>query len=232
MEINVGGVEDLISAIHRANGSPDDSCTIHLKGEDFDYVVHDAQHDLFGLNAFPLIMSDITINGNGRLIQRNERVKPFRFFAVLDVPAAKLTLNKLTLSGGNSGGMGGGAIVNNALLHVHRCMFQNNTGSHGGAIYNGDARNAVFEDCRFQNNVASIEGGAIYNSTLASLIVTKTAFTGNKVGEGKKADVYVSGPYYRPVVIHSTTLENGVALIDDLLPLTGGDALIVDSDEG
>jgi hypothetical protein len=72
-------------------------------------------HDLFGPNAFPPILGNVTIEGNGVTIIRDKMAEPFRFFYVAGptVPQvaaskAKLTLRNLVLKGGLARGGDGG----------------------------------------------------------------------------------------------------------------------------
>lgn len=75
----------------------------------------DVFHDLFGPNAFPPILGEVTIEGNGVTIIRDKMAEPFRFFYVAGptVPQvaaskAKLTLRNLVLKGGLARGGDGG----------------------------------------------------------------------------------------------------------------------------
>jgi hypothetical protein len=75
----------------------------------------DVVHDLFGPNAFPPILGDVTIEGNGVTIIRDRMAEPFRFFYVagptvpqLVTSKAKLTLRNLVLKGGQAKGGDGG----------------------------------------------------------------------------------------------------------------------------
>jgi hypothetical protein len=72
-------------------------------------------HDLFGPNAFPPILGNVTIEGNGVTIIRDKMAEPFRFFYVagptvpqLVATKAKLTLRNLVLKGGQARGGDGG----------------------------------------------------------------------------------------------------------------------------
>jgi hypothetical protein len=112
----------------------------------------------YGPNGLPAIRNDITIDGNGSIIERaainpfNGSPDPnFRLFYVSgglsspQLPAGKLTLNDLTVEGGVAmggnggdgagGGLGaGGAIFNQGIVVLNRVTLTNNSavGGNGG----------------------------------------------------------------------------------------------------
>ncbi len=71
-----------------------------------------------GANGIPSITSDITIVGNGAIIERGSGAPAFRLFHV--AANGSLTLEDLTVSGGNASGAApgddGGAIYNRGTL--------------------------------------------------------------------------------------------------------------------
>ena len=104
----------------------------------------------------------------------------------------KVTLKKLTLTGGgklmshggallnygtlkmeecvvsgNTASLQGGAILNAATLTMKKCTVSENTSAEGGGIINFDS--LAMEDCTIRNNAASGEGGGIYNSGTLSM---------------------------------------------------------------
>ena len=118
----------------------------------------------FGNNALPAIASDITIEGNGATLTREESLfGNFRFFFVGADPtrpetldyvtpgAGKLTIRDLTLrdgrarGGGASGGGGGaglgGAIFNMGITRIERSTLTGNSavGGPGDGSFGGDA---------------------------------------------------------------------------------------------
>jgi hypothetical protein len=149
---------------------------------------------LFGPLAFPVILRNIRIIGNGKTFAGQSAA--FRFFGIngkrSDSTYARLTLEQLGLSNGNSGSQGGGAILNDGTsnaaggrsLVIRSCYFNLNTaGLYGGAIYNGDgARTGIFSSI-FSNNIASginARGGAIYNSNGSILVIRDCTFSNNR----------------------------------------------------
>lgn len=91
----------------------------------------------------------------------------------------------------------GGAIYNNGSLTINNCNFTGNMANdtnngEGGAIYNNYQCNMTVNNSNFNNNTASVGGGAI-NHVGNDLKVTNCKFTSNKAAEGGAIDTY-SGP--------------------------------------
>jgi hypothetical protein len=113
------------------------------------------EQNWYGPNGLPAIDSAITIVGNGATIERSTApdTPPFRLFCVsggLELPAGSLTLQDLTLMGGQArggdgfggggGGLGaGGAIFNQGTLNLTRVTLVGNeaVGGNGGAGTDG-----------------------------------------------------------------------------------------------
>ncbi len=142
-------------------------CTGSGGGAPFTIVLSNAAYTLtargdannnFGFNGLPPVTSQIIIQGNGAIIERNSAdVTPsFRLFYIS--PAGDLTLQDLTLrnglaqggagngdttsNGGGGGGAGlGGAIYNRGKLSVIRSTLTNNT-ARGGQGGNGSGNEA------------------------------------------------------------------------------------------
>lgn len=98
--------------------------------------------------ALPHLSGNITIEGNGALLERNADAPLFRLLAInLGHPDGTVTLRNLTFRGGNNtetlgveawagvhGGLGG-AILHGGTLRVERCHFVNNVARWGSAVY-------------------------------------------------------------------------------------------------
>jgi predicted outer membrane repeat protein len=182
MEFSAANAEELIAAIRAANDAPDEGHTIYLTGQDTDYMLFDLVEEWFGGNGLPVITSDITIHGNGRLITRSIDAPSFRFFMVNgrnEHTRARLILNDLTLANGDTVGMGGGAIVNDGVLIVNNCIFRENRGTLGGAIYAGDLSPTTIIGSVFIYNLATQQGGAVYGANTCQLQVNASLFYEN-----------------------------------------------------
>jgi hypothetical protein len=149
--INVanGDVAGLISSIQTLNANGGGTIDLASGGA---YSVSAPSDWWYGPNAFPAIASAITINGNGATISRASSSPKFRFFYVSGgfstLPAGRLTLADLTLTGGlaqggnggNSGGATGGggagmggAIYNQGSLSLVGVTFTSNLSKGGSA---------------------------------------------------------------------------------------------------
>ncbi len=146
-----------------------------------------------GTNAYPIIQKPVIINGNGATLSRTVgNVAPFfRFF---EVQAGGLTINDVTLTGGNVPSGNGGAILNSAgPLTVNGSTFSGNGGSNvdGGAIHHSAIEAASISDSTFDNNsVPGGDGGAIYDSSTNGMTLTNVTFTGNSASGGDGGAVY------------------------------------------
>ncbi len=132
-----------------------------------------------GPNGLPVIAANnnLTIVGNGDTIERHS-LAAFRLFDV--APAASLTLQNLTLTGGSA--TEGGAIYNQGALTMSGVTVQNNTAVNGGgAIYNQGA--LTMSGVTVQNNTArNAGGGAIYNQ--GTLTMSGSSVQNNTGPEG------------------------------------------------
>ncbi len=194
MKTTVSNYIELNHAIHNANAHANEPYVINLTGSNEDYLLHDYTTDFFGKTAFPLIHGDLTIEGNGLVIARAEDAVPFRFFGVEQTHyrhKARLTLNDLTLRNGKSWTNGGGAMVNNGEMLLNNCLLEDNVGTLGGAIYNGDNHPLALKNCTFSRNVGLLEGAAVYNANLSQVRLDECLFKENRVVKGQQADIYI-----------------------------------------
>jgi hypothetical protein len=168
-------------------GAPDSSISvISVNGLP---ILAPEQFDWYGPNGLPAIDNDITINGNGAVIERASSVNgspapDFRLFYVSGgysgLPLGKLTLNDVTLEnglakggrGGPSGGGGlgaGGAIFNQGTLSLNRVTFADNfaiggdggddTGAEGGGGGIGSSADNAGDGGGFGNFPIGMYGG-------------------------------------------------------------------------
>ncbi|MBQ0128384.1 MAG: leucine-rich repeat protein, partial [bacterium] len=91
--------------------------------------------------------------------------------------AADFTIQTLwdgfTIANGYNVGNGGGAyLMTNSTLQ--NCVFENNQGSYGGAVYGGYDSRVTLVNCTFRNNTASTSGGAVfaYGGSLSGCLFT------------------------------------------------------------
>lgn len=141
--------------------------------------------------------------------------------ATLDIARATFT--------GNSADKGG-AIYNtfhSSVAHadsayVFSSTFSGNTANQGGAIYNAGSGTKdsvggylIVKDATFENNTASVAGGAIYNESVMGLVGTNV-FT-NNIADGVANDIKNIGTL--DIAEGTTTLSGGI---------TGNGALVLE----
>jgi hypothetical protein len=143
--VGSGDVATLITAINTAN-SNGQSNTINLTASTYDLT--SINNDWYGPDGLPPITSNLTINGNGAVLQRDvNAIGDFRLLYVSgglngELPLGNLTLENVTLQGGiaqggdsdfGGGGLGaGGAIFNQGTLNLVGVTVMNNQAQGGG----------------------------------------------------------------------------------------------------
>ncbi len=139
-------------------------------------------------NGLPAIVHSMTIHGNGAIIQRDASADPFRFFEVL---YGTLSMNDLTLQGGDVGEDWGGAIYSfNASMSLDNIKFLNNRAENGAGLY-FDLGALDVSYSEFSKNTASFGGAGIY-VTSSKVNITSVTFDGN-TGNGFGTGMYASG---------------------------------------
>lgn len=217
---NGDGKCSLIEAINNANdqtngrphlncaaGNPTGPDTINLPAAT-DFVLT-AVYDSAGPTGLPLIQTAMTIRGNDTTIRRDSGAP---FFRLLDISAAgNLSLEGLTLSGGQLPSGAGGGIRNlSGILTVTQSELTSNTAGQGGAIYNrsgivvltqavitenlaaggggivntDSGQMSVIGGYFAHNQATSSPGGAVWNIANAQLDVNLTTFTQNSAARG------------------------------------------------
>ncbi len=153
------------------------------------YTLSSANNSLNGSNGLPSITSDITIQGNGALIERKNsaKVAKFRLFHVSSGGA--LTLVNVTLQNGYAYGIsgdGGGAIYNKGALAVNggSKILSNSASGSGGGIYNNNGTLSI-DSSTVAGNSAGDGGGGVY-LTGGRTSLTNDAIYGNSAGPAYK----------------------------------------------
>ncbi len=105
------------------------------------------------------------------------------------------TLRNLIFDGNNASDEGG-AIYVASNAEFQECRFLDNSATEGGAIYVNEG-SPVFQNCWFENNVASSLGGSIYLDQ-GPATITESYFKGNDASNGggaiycNSADPYIN----------------------------------------
>ncbi|MDJ0588894.1 MAG: right-handed parallel beta-helix repeat-containing protein [Pleurocapsa sp. MO_226.B13] len=120
------------------------------------------------LNSAILISDSLEITGNGAVITQTGSDRLFNISDGSDETFIDVTLNNLTLTGGNANQFGG-AINNVENLTISQITFENNLTSQRGAAVFSSGGNLLINDSAFRNNSLSDDsvssgGGIVYIS--------------------------------------------------------------------
>ena len=212
--VAAGDVSGLITAITNANSSGTPT-TICLTDSTYTLTAVD-NTDTSGPNGLPVITGDITIYGNNAIIQRDATAPAFRLFKVDS--GGQLTLQAVTLNGGDAGtGAGGGVrnlgtltlidarvengsavwgggLHNLGTLSLTNGQVLNNSADHGGGLYGGDGSLTV-TGTTITGNSANNNGGGIYMASDTDLTLTNATLTNNDAdaSAGLGGGLYMNG---------------------------------------
>lgn len=152
-----------------------------------------------GLKDGIVINGAITINGNGYTLNADEQSRIFN----LKGSNSKVVLDGINFVNGSA--KSGGAIYQEGStidLTVNNCKFQDNTAiAEGGAIYSG-GKNVKISNSEFTNNNAQTKGGAV--STGDKTNITNSVFKNNN-GPGYGGAVSIGAD---SVIEESTFINN------------------------
>lgn len=212
-------------AIFAANaGAPQDSCpagagqtlkgtTIELMPGEYRFTQRDQtppQVEWFVSvvdvgDALPPVLFPLTIHGNGALLIRDESAEPFRFFEVM--VNSRLSLDEMTLQGGDVGDDWGGAIyAMSALVDLKDVQLLDNRAQNGGAVY-FDLSALNIQGSEFRGNHATGSGGALY-ITSSTTNIQSTRFEANEA-DGNGGALYA---YFATLTIQDDLfLQNRVS---------------------
>ncbi|MEE1129318.1 MAG: right-handed parallel beta-helix repeat-containing protein, partial [Methanobrevibacter sp.] len=104
------------------------------------------------------INKDLTINGNGHVIDGDGQARIF------NIDGHKVVLNNITFINGKADNGGAICTSTQTSLYIDSCRFENNSARNGGAIYLESYKDVNIDASVFNSNSAEKEGGAIYYS--------------------------------------------------------------------
>lgn len=162
----------------------------------------------------------------------------------ITVNSGEVTLFRLTLTGGDSAGFGGGlSVLGSDLVTVDQCVISANDSSDGAGIYATAGTNValsqstvatndgeigggiafygdslVIDDSTVENNIATEVGGGLFVSDGGSVLLTATLVTDNVAPDG--AGIYIGE---MGVTMEECTIERNNA---DGALLSGGASLV------
>ena len=183
-----GGPAGLVAAISAANGSG--GAAINLAaGCTYQLTAANNTNPTLGNNGLPVITSPITLNGSGSTIAGNDST-----FRILQVSSTgNLTVQGVTITGGNTTGMGGGILNLEGTLILNASQVTGNTAQGGpmsagggiasGTLGTGPLGTATLNASQVTGNTTSGSAGGILNhgGTLtlnASQVADNTAANG------------------------------------------------------
>jgi predicted outer membrane repeat protein len=207
-------------------------------------------------DALPPIISSLTIHGNGARLIRDEAAEPFRFFELM---FGTLTLQNLTLQGGdvqddwggaiysmnssitlddvhfvnNRAENGGGIYFNLGALNISSSEFMDNHATQGGAAIFIDSSRSTIKATRFEGNSSDGNGGALYAETV-TLVLTDDIFNKNRVtGDGlgsRGGGLYLS--HVNLNISRSQFYQNEAPMYGGAIALNNPELAGTDADEG
>ena len=152
-----------------------------------------ASGSAIGENGLPLVISDITIEGNSLTVSRDGGAPEFRIFNV--GPGADLTLNDLTISNGQltntslaTAGSGAGLFSEEAIVTLNNVTISGNTADlNGGGLFSLEG-DVVINNSTISGNSSARGAGGLqsrYRSFVTApnlLTLNGTTVTGNTSG--------------------------------------------------
>lgn len=215
--INVDETCLLINAINSANSNT--SVTGCESGSGADTIVLTNGRRVFGVDnsefgptGFPVIRSQITIQGNGNPVLRDgngDSIPEFRIFAVgVD---GDLTLENIKVSGGVADdGDGGGGIRSLGRLTLINSTISGNLASFGGGISGGGT--TLLIRSTISGNTAQISGGGI--ATVDEETIFDSAIFGNTAQYGGGAFSQSNATIINSTVSGNTAQLDGGGLLN------------------
>ena len=184
-----GATCTLAEAIVSANtDTPYGGCTTGYAGADTidlqaDVYLTEYDNSTYGFTGLPVVTSEITIEGNGHTISRDDSATT-QVFRILAVFGGDLTLNSATVSGG-LGVFGSGIYVSSASLVVSNSTLSGNSALGAGAgIYVGSAAAVEVSNSTLSGNTADTEGGAIYLYSASLALANSVLYNNGAAGYG------------------------------------------------
>ena len=161
------------------------------------------------------INKDLTINGNGHVINGDDQARIF------NINGHKVVLNNITFINGYTPDNGGAIQTSSSTsLSIDSCRFENNSAKDGGAIYLKSYRTVNIESSAFKNNTARATGGAIYyyGNDQSNIFCNITGtFTNNKAGKDGGAIYLIDvAKYHLKGNFTNNTAVNGGAVCADV----------------
>jgi len=218
-----GNVTCLITAINTANANGEAN-TITLEAGIYTLTTVDNTTD--GPNGLPSVTSTLTIQGAGAEATSIERAPSAPLFRLLHVAATGgLTLERLTIRGGNVGVSGsGGGLFNHGVLALEHTTVSHNAADGGGGLVNVGGLVTITRSTIRENDSVH-EGGGIRVSGGAVTILRSTLADNFADGGGALALGVSPPPFESP----STVVITESAIVDNASFVQAGGGLLAGS---
>lgn len=230
INVPAGDTAALIQAINDANAAPD-AATINLGGGIYTLTTINNTIALSGsANGLPLILTDMTFNGNGSIIERSENpgTPLFRIFYIgnqdNDIFHPNVTFNDLTIRNGQTTVTGGAGLLNfgDGIININDCVVSDNTDDNNDAagILNDQQGTVNIYRTTVTRNTKSGNGfgaGGVSNDFNGVLNITDSTISNNLGGRGGGISNNSSGL----INILNTTISGNTA-ISTLTSSAGG----------
>jgi hypothetical protein len=130
-------------------------------------------------DGLPEITGNVTISGRDTTIRRSpSATQNFRIFHV--VSGGNLTLNSLTISGGNLTNLnGGGALNEQGTLNLNRSVIKRNHASMGGGL-TSDGGRLNLSHSTVERNTSTEWGGGVFNTDGSTMTMRGGALLNNR----------------------------------------------------
>jgi hypothetical protein len=196
----------LIDAINQANANGEAN-TITLEAGTYSLTARNNSTD--GFNGLPSVTGIVTIQGAGAdatVIARDASAPIFRLVHV--AATGTLTVERLTLSGGNGGLGAGGGIFNRGTVAMARTTITHNTSDTGGGLATNGGT-VTIAATTFAENGSMHDGGGLLNDG-GTVTITQSTFTRNGAegGGGISNRSFSSGNPAGTVVLMDSALED------------------------
>ena len=207
VSIAAGDVAGLIQAIDDANSIAQPNVINLAPGAT--YMLTAPNNDTNGPNGLPALLSNITINGNGAVIEAAGST-PFRLFTISS--GANVVLDSLTIELGSSDA--GGGIYNAGTLALNNDVLTGNSATgNGGAVFNDGT--LTQSGTSFSNNSAGGSGPNVFDAvipTATTTTLTDNGPTTSTFGQTVNFTVNVTGgvPDEEDVTLEDADNDNAV----------------------
>ena len=145
------------------------------------YTLTAVDNDTDGPTGLPSVTSPLTLRGLGpraRCIERAAGAPPFRLLHV--AATGTLTLDGLTLQGGDLAGLAdGGGVRNQGTLTITHSLLRGHTASNGGGIYNGGTLMITHSTLSGNSASATAAAASAAASSGRTLTITDSTLRGN-----------------------------------------------------